>query len=183
MSCSGRRVALEFFGFLRAGKFTTNSAFDPRIHLAVRDIQADALMDPTCFRVHIKSSKTDPFRIGCVIYVGRGNSSICPVAALCNFLALQDPPPGPLFCFADCHPLTRQRLSSMVQSILYSAGYHGSYSGHSFRIGAAGAATTAVARGVLDHLIKTLGGWWSDAYERYICTPIGVLTQVSSQLV
>ena len=89
-----------FFGFLRAGEFTTNSLFDPSIHLAVSDIQADALVDPTCFRVHIKSSKTDPFRVGCVIYVGRGNSSICPVAALGNFLTLRGPPPGPLFCFA-----------------------------------------------------------------------------------
>ena len=80
---------LGFFGFLFAGKFTTNSSFDPSIHLAVSDVQADALVDPTCFRVHIKSSKTDPFRVGCVIYVGCGNSVICPVAALGNFLALR----------------------------------------------------------------------------------------------
>ena len=83
-----------FFGFLRAGEFTTNSPFDPSIHLAVCDVQADALVDPTCFRVHIKSSKTDPFCVGCVIYVGRGNSVICPVAALGNFLALRGPYPG-----------------------------------------------------------------------------------------
>ena len=132
------------------------------------------------FRVHIKSSKTDPFRVGCVIYVGRGNSIICPVAALGNFLALRGPSPGPLFCFANGRPLTRQRLSSMVQSILHSAGYHGSYSGHSFWIGTA---TTAAARGVPNHLIKTLGWWSSDAYQRYIRTPIGILTHVSSQLV
>ena len=80
---------LEFFGFSRAGEFTTNSSFDTSIHLAVSDVQADALVDPTCFRVHIKSSKTDPFRISCTIYVSRGNSRICPVAALSNFLALR----------------------------------------------------------------------------------------------
>ena len=68
----------------------------------------------------------------------------------------------------------------MVQSILHLAGYHGSYLGHSFWIGVA---TAAVARGVPDHLIKTLGQWSSEAYQRYIGTPIGVLTQVSSQLV
>ena len=174
MSCSERRVALDFL-------VSCNSSFDPSIiHLAVSDIQADALVDPTCFGVHIKSSKMDPFRSGCVIYIGRGNSSICPVAALSNFLTLLGPPPGPLFCFADGRPLTWQRLSSMVQSILHSAGYHGSYLGRSFRIGAA---TKAAARGVPDHLIKTLGRWSSDAYRQYIRTPIGVLTQVSSQLV
>ena len=45
---------LGFFGFLRAGEFTTNSSFDPSIHVAVSDIQADALVDRSCFRVHIK---------------------------------------------------------------------------------------------------------------------------------
>ena len=113
------------------------------------DIQADALVDPTCFRVHIK---IDPFHVGCVTYVSRGNSSICTVAAIGNFLALRGPSPGLSFCFADCHPLTQQRLSSMVPSILHSAGHQGSYSGHSFLIGVA---TTAAAQGVPDHLIKT----------------------------
>ena len=69
----------------------------------------------------------------------------------------------------------------MVQSILHSAGYQGSYWSHSFWIGAA---STAAVRGVPDHLTKTLDRWSSDdAYERYIRTPIGILTQVSSQLV
>ena len=170
---------LGFFGFLRAGEFTTNSSFDPSIHLTVGDVQADSLVDPTCFKVHIKCSKTDPFRVGCDIYVGRGNSLVCPVLALGNFLALRGPSPGPLFCYADGRPLTRQQLSSTVQAILHSAGYSGSYSGHSFRIGAA---TTAAARGIPDHLIKTLGRWSSDAYQLYIRTPVGSLTQVSSEL-
>ena len=170
---------LGFFGFLRAGEFTTNSSFDPSIHLTLSDVQANSLVDPTCFRVHIKCPKTDPFRVGCDIYVARGNSLICPVVAFANFLALCGPSPGPLFCYEDGCPLTRQELSSTVQAILNSAGYHGSYSGHSFRIGAA---TTAASRGVPDHLIKTLGRWSSDVYQLYIRTPVGSLTQVSSQL-
>ena len=170
---------LGFFGFLCAGEFTTNSSIAPSIHLTLSDVQADSLVDPTCFRVHIKCSKTDPFCVGCDIYVGRGNSLICPVVALVNFLALRGPSPGPLFCYVDGHPLTQQQLSSTVQAILNSTGYHGSYSGHSFRIGAA---TTTASWGVPDHLIKTLGRWSSDAYQLYIRTPVGSLTQVSSQL-
>ena len=169
---------LGFFGFLRAGEFTTSQPFDPTNHLAVSDMQADMLVNPTCFRIRIKCSKTDLFRMGCDIYVGRGRGSICPVVAIGKFLAPRGGAPGPLFCYADGHPLSRQQLSSSVQSILHSAGYTGLYSGHSFRIGAA---KTAAARGVPDHLIKTLGRWSRDAYQLYIRTPIGSLTQISSQ--
>ena len=145
---------LGFFGFLRAGEFTTTSSFDPSIHLTVGDLQADSLVDPTCFRC-FKCSKTDPFRVGCDIYVGRGNSLTCLEVAVGNFLALRGPSPGPLLCYADGHPLTWQKLSSTVQAILHSACYPGSYSGHSFRISAA--TTAAAAQGIPDHLIKTLG--------------------------
>ena len=39
---------LGSFGFFHAGKFTTNSLFDPDIRLGVSDVQADTLQDPTC---------------------------------------------------------------------------------------------------------------------------------------
>jgi len=171
---------LGFFGFLRAGEFTVNSVFDPNTHMTVSDLQADSLVNPSCFKVRIKCSKTDPFRMGCDIYLGRGLGSVCPITALGNYLSLRGSAPGPLFIFSDGRPLTRQQLSSSVQSILNEAGYSGSYSGHSFRIGAA---TTAAARGVPDHLIKTLGRWSSDAYQIYIRTPVSSIVRVSYQLV
>ena len=143
---------LSCFGFLRAGEFTTNSPFDPNIHLGVSDVQADTLQDPTCFQIFIKCSKTDPFPVGCYIYVSRGSDVVCPVVAMGNFLAVRGPSSGPLFCFADGRSLTRQLLSSTVVSLLRSAGYSGNYSGHSFWIGVA---TTAASRGLPDHLIKT----------------------------
>ena len=58
-------------------------------------------------------------------------------------------------------------------------GYSGNYSGHSFHIGAA---TTAASQGLPDHLIKILGRWSSDAYQRYSRTSAGSLSVVSSQL-
>ena len=134
---------LGFFGFLRAGEFTVNSVFDPNTHTTVDDRQADSLLNPSCFKVHNKCSKTDPFRMGCDIYVGHGMGSVCPVTALGSYLSLHGSASGPLFMFRDGCPLTRQQLSYSVQSILHGAGYSGSYSGHSFCIGAA---TTAAAR-------------------------------------
>ena len=70
------------FGFLRAGEFMVNSAFDREIHPSARDLQVDCLMKPSCCKIHIKYSKTDPFHSGCNIYLGKGNSEICPVVVI-----------------------------------------------------------------------------------------------------
>ena len=113
------------------------------------------------------------------VYIGRGNNTVCPVEALCNLLAVSGPSPGPLFCYTEGRLLTHQVLSSSVQSILHLAGLSGSYCGHSFRIAAA---RTAASPGLPDHLIKTLGWWFSDAYQCYIRTSAGSLIQVSGQL-
>ena len=99
--------------------------------------------------------------MGCDIYVGRDVGSVCPITALGSYLSLRGSAPRPLFMFSDGRPLTRQQLSSSVQSILHGAGYSGSNSGHSFGIGAA---TTAAARWVPDQLIKTLGRRIPDLY-------------------
>ena len=117
---------LGFFGFFCAGQFTTCLPFDPRIHWAVSDPQANALADPTCFK----------FQMGCNIYVGCSNGSICPMAAIGNFLALHGPVQGLLLCHADGGPSPGS--SYPRQCILsYTAGYSDSYSGHRFHIGTA----------------------------------------------
>ena len=170
---------IGFFGFLRAGEFTVNAPFQSSLHMTVSDLQADSLVNPTCFKVRIKCSKTDPFRLGCDIYLGRTEGAVCPIRALGHYLTVRGSAEGPLFTFGDGRPLSRQQLSSTVQSILSAAGYSGVYSGHSFRIGAA---TTAAAQGVPDHLIKTLGRWSSDAYQIYIRTPVHSIVCVSRQL-
>ncbi len=179
ISCSGLHAALDSLVFYVPASLRLIRRFDPSIHLGLSDVQADTLVNPTCFRIHIKCSKTNPFRVGCDVYIGRGNDLVCPLVALANFLALRGPSSGPLFCYTDGRPLTCQLLSSTVQSIVRLAGLPGNYSGHSFRIGAA---TTAASRGVPVHLIKTLGPWSSDAYQRYIRTSAYSLIQVSGQL-
>ena len=99
--------------------------------------------------------------------------------ALGNFLAVCGPSPGLLFCYTEGRPLTHHLLSSSVQSILHLVGLSGSYSRHSFRIAAA---RTAASRGLPEHLIKTLGWWFSYAYQCYFRTSAGSLIQVSGQL-
>ena len=169
---------LGFFGFLRAEEFTVNAPFDPSIYLTVEDLQVDVADNPSSLRVHIKSSKTDPFRLGCFIYLGRGQASLCPMAAIVAYLHL-GASQGPLFMNRNGQPLTRACLSSFLQSTLTAVGILDKFSGQTFCIGAA---TMAAQRGIPDHLIKTMGRWMSDAYQLYIRTPVDLTLNVSERL-
>ena len=170
-----------FFGFLRAGEFTSSSPNSPDEDIvAVTDITRDPAYPPTFIRVHLRWSKTDPFSAGIDIYLGRTGGTICPVAAVLAFLAVRPAFKGPLFRFCDGSTLSRDRLVREVRSALHGCGIDPScYSGHSFRIGAA---TSAAAAGVPDHIIKMLGRWESSAYQLYIRTPPSQLAGYSASL-
>ena len=63
---------MGFFGFMRAGEFTCQSwqAFSPTM-LTPQDIYIDSHNNPTIVTVHLRRSKTDPFRAGISIHLGR----------------------------------------------------------------------------------------------------------------
>ena len=175
-------VCLCFFGFLRAGEMTVPSdhAYDPGVHLNFDDIAIDSKINPSIMRVTIKASKTDPFRQGIEIFVGRTHTDLCPIEAMLAYLAVRGGTQGLLFAFADGRFLTRDRLVHHVRDALSTAGVDcTAYAGHSFRIGAA---TTAARRGIQDATIKMLGRWESSAYLLYIKTPRDQLSAVSSVL-
>ena len=161
-------ASLCFFGFMRSSEITVTegSTFDPATHLGVADLAVDRKGDPQILQVTLKTSKTDPFRKGVKVYVGRTRSPICPVEAILAYMRDRGLSSGPLFRLEDGHPLTRARFVAEVKQILTRAGVCSKgYSGHSFR---SGAATTAAARGIEDAAIKMLGRWSSCAYQVYI---------------
>ena len=100
---------LSFFGFLRCGEMTvpSDSGFDPSTHLSVSDIQVDHPSSPSIIQVNIKASKTDPFRKGVQLYLGKTESDLCPVAAMVAYLCVRGMASGPLFVFKDGRYLTR----------------------------------------------------------------------------
>ena len=81
----------------------------------------------------------------------------------------------PLFQFESGAPLTHATSTQFTSGLDETL-----YASHSFRIGAATAAGSA---GLPTWLIKTLGRWSSDCYERYIRTPRDVLVSVTSKLI
>ena len=174
---------MAFFGFLRCSEFTVpqQDNYDSSIHLSLADIALDSRSSPQTIQVHIKQSKTDPFRQGVNIYLGRTDQYVCPARAIVAYLAIRGSKPGPLFILPDGRWLTRTIFSSAIDNILSKLHMDkGSYNTHSFRIGAA---TSAIEAGISDVQVKMLGRWKSDAYQRYVRTPSEELASLSKKLV
>ena len=169
-----------FFGFLRCSEYTAPSPshFDKDRTLLCSDLTIDG----NGYWLHIKESKTDPFCLGVDLFLSRSHHSVCPVKALEKYMARSRSRALdlPLFSHADGPFLTPLRLTSMLRSLLHKLGYNeDQYAGHSFRIGAA---TTAAAAGLSDWLIKTLGRWSSDCYQRYIQLNAKAISSVANAL-
>lgn len=81
--------------------------------------------------VCIKVSKTDPFRKGVIIHLGRTHLDLCPVAAVLGYLGAQGSCPGPLFQFSSGRFLTRANFVFEVQRVLEAGGIRAElYAGH-----------------------------------------------------
>ena len=102
-------AALCCFGFLRSGEISipSDSAFDEGTHLGFSDVTVDSLRHPQVIRVCLKASKTDPFRVGINIFVGRADNRLCPVTAILSYVVERGAGSGPFFRFQDGRPLTR----------------------------------------------------------------------------
>lgn len=158
---------MAFFGFLRCGEFTTNF-HKQKDFLTIQDVTFSE--DESFYILRLNSSKTDPFRHGIDIKIIE-NSYLNPVKTMKRYLDrrlnlchTQDH--AALFIDDKGNPMSRQFFLFHVKQILCRLGFDETrYSGHSFRIGAA---TSAAAVGIQDHLIQSLGRWNSDCYTRYI---------------
>ena len=140
----------------------------------------DSITHPTLLAVTLRHSKTDPFGAGVTIYLGRAYDDICPVVAVLTYIAVRPPFQRPLFIHRDGSPLTRFDLVTSIRHALSGSGLPlDSFTGHSFRIGAA----TAVLAGLPNSLIQTLGRSRSSAFRAYIRTPVSSLAAVPHTLV
>ena len=167
---------LGYFGFMRSGEFTCTDLTSPP-SICAADIAVDSHDTPSVVKVRLRRAKTDPFGQGVSIFMGKTNTPLCPVAAILNYLVARPPGEGPLLVHSNSSPLTRDQFVRMVKHALEAAGIDSSsYSGHSFRIGAA---STAAAAGVPAYFIKMLGRWESEAYHLYIRTPRETLASIS----
>lgn len=85
----------------------STSSYDPGSHLSLNDIAVDNNPAATSIlQVHLKVSKTDPFRKGIDVYIGHTNNDLCPVAAMMAYLAVRGNSPVALFRFKDSRLLS-----------------------------------------------------------------------------
>ena len=177
-------ICLAFFGFMRISEFTCNGAYDPTQNLSLEDVTfSPSSSSPSCMKVALKASKSDPFRQGIVLTIGSFASKYCPVKALLNYLKVVHPShtAGPLFSYRSGKYLTKSEFTKEIRHLLATAGFRAAeYAGHSFRIGAA---TAAAKANLPQWLIKTMGRWSSDCFESYIRTPETTLVNATQQLI
>ena len=112
---------LCYFGFLRSGQITVPSelAYDSGEHLNFSDIAVDSVANPSMLKVRIKASKTDPFRQGVDIFIGKTDNKLCPVAAmtLLSYLAKRGNNEGMLFHYEDKKLLSQDRFVASVREV------------------------------------------------------------------
>ena len=171
--------ALAFFDFLRSSEYTAPTV---KLYHHKSTLQrSDITIEKTRMIVHVKASKTDPFREGMSLSIARTGSSMCPVRAIKKYCQVRPNMAGPLFCTSMGQYLTRALMSRLVKNTFKANNINSDhYSSHSFRIGAA---TTAASAGIPDRTIKTLGRWSSDCYQRYIRLPLHTLSSIPSLMV
>ena len=147
---------MAYFGFLRRGEFTRHKA-DSALIVRLRDIHVDSSKINNIF--NLRSSKCDPFHKGVNIAIYE-NSIFKPVDTMIKYIKLRlnlgASQLSPLFVEDefDLRSLSRDTFIGLLKNLLGRLGYDNcKFSGHSFRIGAA---NSAAAAGVEDHIIQCL---------------------------
>ncbi len=59
--------------------------------MTFKDVTVDCMETPQLLRVKLKALKTDPFRQGMDIFIGRADNELCPMAAVLAYMAIRGP--------------------------------------------------------------------------------------------
>ena len=161
---------LAFHAFLRVGEFTCSKAGKNGHMLLVEDVQfkySSSNLTGVTFKSYKHSKgKSQTLFIACCSH----ECDQYPVHALHAYFCLRKPVQGPIFTFMDGSPISRAYFTKQLNLSLASAGCSTTrYKGHCFR---KGAATSALSLGIAESKIQTTGLWSSNAYKRYIRTPM-----------
>ena len=157
-------ILVAFYGFLRLGEFASDStACDARCTLRIADVSVGR----SCLFINLRRSKADREGKGCAVAIARTDSAFCPFSSMCRYLGLRNASSAsePLFASRSGRPMTKAWFASRFRLICIGCGLDPKrYTPHSLRIGGA----TAMAQFVSPTILKSMGRWSSDAFERYV---------------
>ena len=156
---------LAFFGFFRIGEITASKrGANTSFIVNVNDIQLSKT--PAFAIINLRYSKTDQLGRGIAIKILCTGGDLCAVCSLRAYLNVRPPHSGPLFIHFNGSSLTRYQFSAVLKKTISRLGLdYSRFKSHSFRIGAATAATQL---GLPVDIIKQAGRWSSKAYQSYI---------------
>ena len=164
---------VAFYAFLRKSSLLPKDLQEPGDKcLLVKDVCLGQQHD--LMYITLRYSKTIQFnqRVVRIPLAAQPGSRLCPVTAISALLHMTEAPSEkPLFSYfhgtRNLIPLTHTTFVSLLKAKLSMLGYNPkSYSGHSFR---RGGCSFAFSLGIPPLVIKLLGDWKSNAYERYVC--------------
>ena len=159
-----------FFSFMWVSEFTaaSDTSFNEQ---ALREKNVQFKEDMVV--LHLQMSKSDPFHHSCNVVLAPTGGPVCPVRAIKRYLAVLWIDVGLLFfCFQSGAFLLRDRLSFQLRSLLDNVGMDSSSYTCSFLIGAA---SSAAAAELPEHLIQRMGRWTSECFKTYVRSNIQVL--------
>ena len=148
-------ISLSFHAFLRPGEVTESVNILNYENITFRT----GSITITFFR--FKHHVGDPFSIEIL----QGETLICPIRLLGNFIKLRGTTPGPLFCRSSLKAISYSEYNKAFATIRTFLQLPGTITPHSARIGAA---THAASMGTSEILIQKMGRWKSNAYLKYI---------------
>ena len=163
--------SLAFFAFLRIGEITAATGPDSPSPLQLCHLTKllDSQGTTQAFRITFCNFKHHYNERPFSLVISR-HQVCCPVQLLSSYLSLWGNSAGPLFRVLDGSPVPRTHFANQLSLAISLCSLDPSrYKGHSFRIGAA---SHAADRGFSDAQISLLGHWRSNAFHKYIRTPI-----------
>ena len=168
-------VTLAYFDLLRCSELVSPTIRSYGINTL---LVSDAIISSDCSQMslHIRVSKTDPFRAGCIIHIGTTNDHLCPVNALRSYLLCRSHGSGPLYVFRDGSFLSRSGLHSFL---VLCFGHSSPINTHSFRIGGTSA---LAATGIKNATIQVFGRWSSNFFSKYLQLPPGFTRPLAARM-
>ena len=144
---------MAHFSLLWTGEYTVDQEqFIPTCHLCIQDVTPSLTTQSELryITIHLKSSKTDPFRWGVNVIIGCSGTQVCIVCAAWDLIQsyqVKQASPAALFFQLSGQPLSRDVMVGHIKGLLAKLGLNPSFYGwHSLHIGGATSAATAGLR-------------------------------------